>query len=95
MIKTDFYINTDIQIQHNKTDIHINDKIMSKIILFEVGITSQDSHKTVEIEKYKKYDLLAKELGIMHKCEVETIPFVITWDGIVTKYQDTHVKKRH
>jgi len=30
----------------------------------------------------------------MYKCEVELIPFVITWDGIVTNYHKKHVKKK-
>jgi hypothetical protein len=92
-IKTDCFIFTDIKISSNKPDIFIHDKVKNKIILVEVGITSQDKLKTVETEKYRKYDLLAKELGIMHKCEVEIIPFVITWDGIVTKYHNSHVRK--
>lgn len=29
----------------------------------------------------------------MHECEVEIISFVITFEGIVTKYHDTDVKK--
>ena len=30
---------------------------------------------------------------MIYKCEVELIPYVITWDGIVTKYHDKHVSK--
>ncbi|KAM0676610.1 hypothetical protein BDAP_002820 [Binucleata daphniae] len=46
-----------------------------------------------ETEKYRKYDLLAMELAILHKCEVEVIPYVITWDGIATKYHKNYRKK--
>ncbi|KAK1347200.1 hypothetical protein CWI38_1349p0020 [Hamiltosporidium tvaerminnensis] len=61
--------------------------------LVEVGITSTDSLKIVETEKLRKYDLLANELGLIYKCSVEIIPYVMTWDGIVTKYHKSHLKR--
>ncbi|TBU08220.1 hypothetical protein CWI39_0211p0080, partial [Hamiltosporidium magnivora] len=36
--------------------------------------------------------LLANELGLIYKCSVEIIPYVMTWDGIVTKYHKSHLK---
>ncbi|TBT99921.1 hypothetical protein CWI39_1847p0010, partial [Hamiltosporidium magnivora] len=39
------------------------------------------------------YDLLANELGLIYKCSVEIIPYVMTWDGIVIKYHKTYVKR--
>ncbi|TBT96840.1 hypothetical protein CWI37_2700p0010, partial [Hamiltosporidium tvaerminnensis] len=59
----------------------------------EVGITSQDSLQIVETEKLRKYDLLANELGLIYRCSVEIIPYVMTWDGIVTKYHKSHLKR--
>ncbi|TBU10071.1 hypothetical protein CWI38_2048p0020, partial [Hamiltosporidium tvaerminnensis] len=53
----------------------------------------QDSLQIVETEKLRKYDLLANELGLIYKCNVEIIPYVMTWDGIVTKYHKTYVKR--
>ncbi|TBT98712.1 hypothetical protein CWI37_1631p0010, partial [Hamiltosporidium tvaerminnensis] len=47
----------------------------------------------VETEKLRKYDLLANELGLIYKCSVEIIPYVMTWDGIVTKYHKSHLKR--
>ncbi|TBU10164.1 hypothetical protein CWI38_1974p0020, partial [Hamiltosporidium tvaerminnensis] len=41
----------------------------------------------------RKYDLLANELGLIYKCSVEIIPYVMTWDGIVTKYHKAHLKR--
>lgn len=38
--------------------------------MFEIVITVQDNSNLVETEKHRKYDLLAKELAIMYKCEV-------------------------
>ena len=63
-----------------------------KITLIEVGITSQDNLQSVECEKLRKYDMLANELGQMHKAKVKVIPYVLTWDGIVTEYHDTYAK---
>ncbi|TBT98007.1 hypothetical protein CWI36_2591p0010, partial [Hamiltosporidium magnivora] len=41
----------------------------------------------------RKYDLLANELGLIYRCSVEIIPYVMTWDGIVTKYHKSHLKR--
>ncbi|TBU10953.1 hypothetical protein CWI38_1459p0010, partial [Hamiltosporidium tvaerminnensis] len=76
-----------------RPDIFILDKKKNKITLIEVGITSQDSLQIVETEKLRKYDLLANELGLIYKCSVEIIPYVMTWDGIVTKYHKSHLKR--
>ena len=58
-----------------------------------MGITSQDQLQTVESEKKRKYDILANEMGAMHKCKTKIIPFVLTWDGIVTKFHKTYCKE--
>ncbi|TBU17660.1 hypothetical protein CWI38_0272p0040 [Hamiltosporidium tvaerminnensis] len=54
-------------------------------VKIRLGITSQDSLQIVEIETLRKYNLLANEL--------EIIPYVMTWDGIMTKYHRTNVKR--
>ncbi|TBU07360.1 hypothetical protein CWI36_0286p0010, partial [Hamiltosporidium magnivora] len=59
----------------------------------EVGITSHDSLQIVETEKLRKYDLLANEMGLIYKFGVEIIPYVMTWDGIVTKYHKSHLRR--
>ena len=38
------------------------------------------------------YDVLANELSQIYKCKSKIIPFVITWDGVVTKYHKQHIK---
>ncbi|TBU11755.1 hypothetical protein CWI38_1052p0010 [Hamiltosporidium tvaerminnensis] len=83
---------TDVKIRNNRPNIFILDKKKNKITLIEVGITSQDSLQIVETEKLKKYDLLANELGLIYRCSVEIIPYVMAWDGIVTKYYKSHLK---
>ncbi|KAF7684087.1 hypothetical protein TCON_0724 [Astathelohania contejeani] len=63
------------------------------IILVEINITSQDSLQQVEVEKKRKYDLLANELGILYKAKTEILPYVLTWEGIVTKYHRSYLKE--
>ena len=76
----------------NRPDIVIHDKKKKEIILIEVGITSQDLLQTVENEKARKYDVLAKEMGAIHNCKTKIIPYVMTWDGIVTKFHQKYSK---
>ena len=64
----------------------IIDWIKREIIVVEVGITSYNNLRTVETEKPRKYDLLANYLSGLHGFKTKIIPFVITWDGIVTTY---------
>ncbi|TBU20730.1 hypothetical protein CWI38_0028p0020 [Hamiltosporidium tvaerminnensis] len=92
-IRVDSRIKTDIKIRNNRPDIFILDKKKNKITLIEAGITSQDSLQIVETEKLRKYDLLANELGLIYKCSVEIIPYGMTWDGIVTKYHKSRLKR--
>ena len=91
-IRVDTRIRTDTNIRANKPDIFVYDKIRKEIILIEVGITSQDNLQSVECEKLHKYDMLANELQQIHRAEVKIIPYVLTWDGIVTEYHDTYAK---
>ncbi|TBU08779.1 hypothetical protein CWI39_0142p0010 [Hamiltosporidium magnivora] len=79
-IRVDTRIKTDVNIRNNRPDIFILDKKKNKITLIEVGITSQDSLQIVETEK-------------LSKCSVEIIPYVMTCDGIVTKYHKSHLKR--
>lgn len=38
----------------------------------------------VESETARKYDVLANEQAALYKCKVRIIPYVMTWDGVVT-----------
>ncbi|TBU06280.1 hypothetical protein CWI38_2605p0010, partial [Hamiltosporidium tvaerminnensis] len=93
VIRVDIRIKTDFKIRNNRPDIFILDKKKNKITDIEIGITSQDSLQIVETEKLRKYNLLANDLGLIYKCSVEIIPYVMTWDGIVTKYHKSHLKR--
>ncbi|TBU20959.1 hypothetical protein CWI38_0007p0100 [Hamiltosporidium tvaerminnensis] len=85
-IRVDTRIKTDVKIRNNRPDIFILDKKKNKITLIKVGITSTDSLQIVETEKLRKYDLLANDLGLIYKC-------MMNWDGIVTKYHKSHLKR--
>ncbi|KAF7670933.1 hypothetical protein TCON_2793, partial [Astathelohania contejeani] len=58
-----------------------------------VGITSQDNLQIVETEKKRKYDLLANELGLLYKAKTKIIPYVMAWDGVVTKHHRSYLKE--
>ncbi|XP_029654529.1 uncharacterized protein LOC115227982 [Octopus sinensis] len=92
-IKVDTSIHTSILVQHNKPDIVVQDKVSGEILIIEVGITCLDRLTTVEVEKKRKYDLLANELGLMHRCKVLVIPCVMTWEGIVSKYHKGYLRQ--
>ncbi|KAL6120680.1 hypothetical protein NUSPORA_02551 [Nucleospora cyclopteri] len=63
------------------------------ITLIEVGITSQDNLQTLETEKLRMNDLLDIKLSLIYKCKGELIPFVLTWDDVITKFHIIYVKK--
>ena len=91
-IRVDTRIRTDIKIKNNKPDIFVLDKIQKTITIIEVGITSQENLQKVETEKLRKYDVLANELGFIYKCKTVIIPYVTTWDGLVSPYHHKYVK---
>ena len=89
-IRVDTRIKTDVKIQHNRPDLFVYDKKRKEITLIEVGITNLDLLTLVENEKLRKYDLVANELALTYKCKVKIIPYVMTWEGLVTKYHKKH-----
>ena len=60
-----------------------------------MGITNQDLLQTTESEKMRKYDLLANELGTLYKCKTRIIPYVMTWDGVVSNYHKKYLIKSY
>ena len=89
-IRVDTRIKTDIKIQHNRPDLFVYDKKRKEITLIEVGITNLDLLTQVENEKSRKYDIIANELTLSYKSKVKIIPYVMTWEGLVTKYHKKH-----
>ncbi|KAI5168711.1 hypothetical protein PAEPH01_0352 [Pancytospora epiphaga] len=47
---------------------------------------------TVETAKMHKYDVLANKLGQEYGRRTRIIPYVMTWDRVVTKYHRKHSK---
>ncbi|KAL4713384.1 hypothetical protein ACJJTC_016852 [Scirpophaga incertulas] len=93
-IRVDTRIKTDIKIQHNRPNLFVYDKKRKQITLIEVGITNLDLLTQIENGKSRKYDLIANELSLIYKCKVKIIlPYVITWDGLVTKYHKKYRKE--
>ncbi|KAI4293385.1 hypothetical protein PAPHI01_2659, partial [Pancytospora philotis] len=92
-IRVDTRIKTDVKVAHDRPDIFVLDKRRNQALLIEVGITSQDQLQTVETEKAHKYDLLAGEIGMMYKCSVRVVPYVMTWDGVVTKCHKKYLRE--
>ena len=70
----------------NKFIIILSKKKRKEITLIEVGITNLDLLTQVENEKSRKYDLIGNKLTFIYKCKVKIIPYVMTWEGLVTKY---------
>ncbi|EQB59879.1 reverse transcriptase [Vairimorpha apis BRL 01] len=92
-IRVDTRVLTDIKVCHNKPDILVIDKKNKEILIIEIGITNQDRLTIVENEKLRKYDLLANELGQIFKSRTKIVPYVITWDEVVTKYNRKYIKE--
>ena len=92
-IRVDITMATSTKKSANRPDIVVHDKKRREIIIIEVGITSQDQLNIVENEKRRKYDVLANEMEAMHNCKTKITPYVLTWDGIATKFHKSYTKE--
>ncbi|EQB60027.1 hypothetical protein NAPIS_ORF02408 [Vairimorpha apis BRL 01] len=70
-------------------------KYLQQLETIEIGVTSIDNLQRIETEKLRKYDLLANELGLIHECKTRIIPYVLTWNGLITKYHAKYRKARN
>ena len=91
-VMTNKAVMTHNRVQANKPDIVLHDKEKNEIWIIEVGITSSDRLQETEIMKGRKYGLLASELAAMYKARVNVVPYVMTWDGLVTTYHEKYRK---
>jgi len=90
----DSRIATRINVKYNKPDIFIYDKVKNEIVIVEVGITSFDNLRAVETEKRNKYDYLANHCAAMYKAvNTRIIPYVMTWEGLVTTFHEEYCKE--
>ena len=76
---------TDVRIQHDRPDILVIDKRRHEAVIIEIGITSQNLLKQVETQKLHEYDLLAGGVSLLYGCTTKIIPYVLSWDRILTK----------
>jgi hypothetical protein len=68
------------------------DKIKKEILIVEIGITSFENLRAVEVGNKHKYDLLANHVGALNKVKTKIVSYVMTWDGLVTTYHRGHRK---
>ena len=82
-----------MKIKYNKPDIVVIDKKSKEILIVEIDVTLINNLQQVESEKLRNYEVLANELGLIHKCKTRIIPYVLTWNCIVIKYHAKYRKK--
>ncbi|GIX63000.1 reverse-transcriptase domain containing protein,putative [Babesia caballi] len=75
-------------------DIIVADKRKNRITIVEIGITSQNNLVKTEMEKKDKYQDLGKQMKFQtfgnHDTEIVIIPWVMTWDGVVTEFHNSY-----
>ncbi|KAF9751298.1 hypothetical protein NGRA_3422 [Nosema granulosis] len=79
--------------KYNKPDIIVLDKVKKEVLIVEVGITSFDHLRSVEVEKKHKYYLLANYCGALHGFTKRIVPYVMTWDCVGTTYHQNYRKE--
>lgn len=91
-ICSDKTILTHNRVECNKPDLLVHDLKENVITLVEVGVTNKSILKTVEVTKSRKYDHLANELRQIYGAKVVTVPIIISWDGLVTKFSRRYME---
>lgn len=56
-------------------------------------ILNTENLQTLELEKSIKYELLIRELRLIHKCKINVISYVMTLKVLVTKYHSMYIVK--
>lgn len=92
-IVSDIPIDTRNTVPFNRPDLVVYDYRAAKIRIIEVGITNRNTVGERELEKSRKYELLAGEMrSHFPDTEVSVISIVLAWDSTVTKHFDKHAK---
>ncbi|XP_015189380.1 PREDICTED: uncharacterized protein LOC107073304 [Polistes dominula] len=68
-------------VSNGQTEIRVDTTIRT-----DITVKCNKPDILVESEKLRKYDILANKLTQIYSFQTKIIPFVLTWDGIVTKY---------
>ena len=92
-IRVDTRVSTATRTEAKMPDIVVHDKKKKVITLIEVGITNQNRLIATETEKKRKYDVLANKMGSEFNCATRIIPYVMSWDGIVTNIHRKYVQE--
>ncbi|CDR71923.1 hypothetical protein, conserved [Babesia bigemina] len=74
--------------EYNRPDIILADRRRNTITIVEIGITNQDNLVDTEKFKKQKYEDLIEDLKARQfnqHTKIRVIPYVMTWEGIVTK----------
>ena len=83
---TDAEVQTTNKVQYNKPDIFVKDSRSKKVIIGEIGITSQHCLMERDLEKSTKYDYLIANLKSTYPgYSVLYFAIVMTWDGVMSK----------
>lgn len=90
-IRVDTRMATDVKVSHNKPNILVLDKKKKKIIIVEIDITNQNLLSLVKYEKLRKYNLLANEQNLIQKTTTKSVPYLMTWDSMVTKLHKKYI----
>ncbi|KAI5168375.1 hypothetical protein PAEPH01_0072 [Pancytospora epiphaga] len=56
-------------------------------------MTSQNRLITMKTEKKRKYDVLVNKLWFKMKCKAKIIPYVMTWNSVVTNYHKQYLRE--
>ncbi|EQB62184.1 hypothetical protein NAPIS_ORF00241 [Vairimorpha apis BRL 01] len=68
--------------ENDQAEIRVDTRLVTDIKVSHNKPDIMDRLSLVENEKLRKCDLLANELGIIHKCKTRIVSYVMTWDGV-------------
>ena len=88
----DFRIQTDHQIEHNRLDVVVLDKIERSCYVIDITCPFDTRVLEKEQEKVEKYQELKREIGKIWSCRI-VVPIVIGALGTFSKNLKTSLKK--
>ena len=90
----DFRIQTDHQIEHNRPDVAVLDKIERSCYVIDIACSFDTRVLANELEKMEKYQELKREIGKIWSCrKVIVVPIDIGALGTFNKNLKTSLKK--
>ena len=89
----DLPVHTDRQINANRPDIIVKDKISKKCFLIDMAVPSDINVPKKELEKLSKYKDLETEIARMWEMKVITVPVIVGALGLIKKGFGEHINK--